>query len=73
MATELVGTPVKRVEDRRPFSGMGRYLDEIAMPGMVHMAIVRSPYAHANIKKVDTSIARSMPGVVDVLTGADVP
>ncbi len=73
MATELVGTPVKRVEDRRLITGKGRYLDDIAMPGMVHMAIVRSPYAHANIKSVDTSIARSMPGVVDVLTGADVP
>jgi carbon-monoxide dehydrogenase large subunit len=74
MATEqLVGTPVKRVEDRRLITGKGRYLDDIVMPGMVHMAIVRSPYAHANIKSVDTSAARSMPGVVDVLVGADVP
>jgi aerobic carbon-monoxide dehydrogenase large subunit len=73
LTTEVLGKPIKRVEDRRLITGKGRYVDDITMSGLAHMAILRSPYAHANIKSIDTSIARSMPGVVDVLTGADVP
>ena len=73
MTTEVLGKPIKRVEDRRLITGKGRYVDDITMSGLAHMAILRSPYAHANIKSVDTSIAKTMPGVVDVLTGADVP
>ena len=71
--TEVLGKPIKRVEDRRLITGKGRFVDDITMSGLAHMAILRSPYAHANIKSVDTSIAKTMPGVVDVLTGADVP
>ena len=73
MTTEVLGKPIKRVEDRRLITGKGRYVDDINLAGTAHMAILRSPYAHANIKTVDTSIARSKPGVVDVITGADVP
>ncbi|HXG26237.1 MAG TPA: xanthine dehydrogenase family protein molybdopterin-binding subunit [Candidatus Binatia bacterium] len=70
---DVLGAPVKRVEDQRLITGRGRYLDDISLPGLVHMAILRSPYAHANIRSIDTSVARSMPGVLDVITGADVP
>jgi carbon-monoxide dehydrogenase large subunit len=73
MTTEVLGKPIKRVEDRRLITGKGRFVDDITLPATAHMAILRSPYAHANIKSVDTSIARSMPGVLDVITGADVP
>ncbi|HXR27362.1 MAG TPA: xanthine dehydrogenase family protein molybdopterin-binding subunit [Candidatus Baltobacteraceae bacterium] len=73
MATDVLGTSVKRVEDPRFITGKGRYLDDIQMPGMTHLAILRSPYAHANIRAVDTSAARTMPGVVAVFTGADIP
>ena len=73
MTTEVLGKPIKRVEDRRLITGKGRYVDDITLQGLAHMAILRSPYAHANIKSIDTSIARSMPGVIDVITGADVP
>src|SRR5215207_9574322 len=73
LLSDVLGAPVKRVEDQRLITGRGRYVDDISMPGLVHMAILRSPYAHANIRSVDTSVARSMPGVLDVLVGADVP
>jgi carbon-monoxide dehydrogenase large subunit len=73
MTTEVFGKPIKRVEDNRLITGKGRYVDDITLQGLAHMAIVRSPYAHANIKSINTKIARSMPGVVDVLVGADVP
>ena len=73
MPTEVLGKSIKRVEDRRLITGKGRFVDDINLAGTAHMAILRSPYAHANIKSIDTSIAKTMPGVVDVLTGADVP
>jgi carbon-monoxide dehydrogenase large subunit len=73
MATDVLGVSVKRVEDQRFITGRGRYLDDISLPGMAHMAILRSPYAHANIRSVDTSEAAAMPGVLAVFTGADVP
>ncbi len=73
MATDVLGAPVKRVEDPRFISGKGRYLDDIKLPGMAHLAILRSPYAHANIRSIDTSAAKAAPGVVAVITGADIP
>ena len=73
MTTDVLGAPIKRVEDPRFITGKGRYLDDIKLPGMTYMAILRSPYAHANIRSIDTSAAKAMPGVVAVLTGADVP
>ncbi len=73
MTTDLVGASVKRVEDPRFITGKGRYLDDIKLAGMTYMSILRSPYAHANIRSIDTSAAKAMPGVVLVLTGADIP
>jgi aerobic carbon-monoxide dehydrogenase large subunit len=73
MTTDVLGAPVKRVEDPRFITGKGRYLDDITLPGMTHLAILRSPYAHANVRSIDTSAARSAPGVVAVITGADIP
>jgi carbon-monoxide dehydrogenase large subunit len=72
-ATDVLGARVKRVEDPRFITGGGRYLDDIKLPGMARMAILRSPYAHANIRSIDTSAAKAMPGVIAVFTGADIP
>src|SRR4029079_8544765 len=73
MATDVLGASIKRVEDPRFITGKGRYLDDISMPGMVHLAILRSPYAHATIRSIDTTAAKSMPGVIAVITGHEIP
>lgn len=73
MTTDVLGAPVRRVEDPKFITGKGRYLDDIQLPGMTHLAILRSPYAHANIRSVDTSAAKAMPGVLAVFTGGDIP
>ena len=67
----LIGSPVKRVEDARLVSGAAKFLDDIKLPGMAHFAILRSPYAHARIRSIDTSAAAEAPGVVAVYTGKD--
>ncbi|MHB8958899.1 MAG: xanthine dehydrogenase family protein molybdopterin-binding subunit [Candidatus Limnocylindrales bacterium] len=72
MTTDVLGAPVRRVEDPRFITGRGRYLDDIKLPAMTHMAILRSPYAHARIRSIDTSAAKAAPGVVAVFTGADI-
>ncbi|MFO7192547.1 aerobic carbon-monoxide dehydrogenase large subunit [Thermocrispum sp.] len=64
-----LGTSRKRVEDDRFIRGKGNYVDDIVLPGMLHMEILRSPVAHARIKKIDTSRAWEVPGVRMVLTG----
>jgi len=66
-----IGTSIQRVEDNRILTGRGRYVDDLTLPGMLHAAFVRSPHPHARITRVDTSAAQAMPGVVAVLTGAD--
>jgi carbon-monoxide dehydrogenase large subunit len=66
-----VGTRLKRKEDDRFIRGQGRYLDDIKLPGMLHLELLRSPYAHARIRSIDTSRARALPGVVAVITGQD--
>ena len=71
MATQYIGESVKRVEDPRLISGEGKYLDDIQLPGMVAAAILRSPYAHARIQRIDTAKAKALPGVVAVYTGED--
>jgi len=73
MVVDVLGTPVKRTEDPRFITGKGRYIDDMTMAGMTHMAILRSPYANANIRSIDTSGAKAMPGVLAVFTGADIP
>ncbi|NOX36791.1 MAG: xanthine dehydrogenase family protein molybdopterin-binding subunit [Calditrichaeota bacterium] len=69
---KLIGEAVRRVEDRRFITGKATYTDDIKLPGMTYAYIVRSPYAHARIKKIDTSRAKSAPGVIAVFTGEDV-
>src|SRR6476619_6289978 len=71
--TSPLGKPIKRTEDPRFITGEGRYLDDIKLQSMTHMAILRSPYAHANIRSIDTSAAKSKPGVLAVIVGADIP
>ncbi len=65
-----MGHSIKRKEDPRFLRGKGNYVDDIQLPGMLHMDIVRSPYAHAKIKKIDSSKALQIPGVLAVITGA---
>ena len=67
--TSPFGASIKRREDPRLISGQGTYVDDIKMVGMLHLALVRSPYAHANINSVDTSAAEAAEGVVAVYTG----
>jgi aerobic carbon-monoxide dehydrogenase large subunit len=69
MGIEGIGARVVRKEDKRFISGKGRYTDDMTMPGMKQAMFVRSPYAHAKIKGIDTSAAAAMPGVIAVLTG----
>ena len=64
-----IGHSVKRVEDARLIEGQGNFLDDIALPGMLHMALVRSPVAHARINSIDTSAATAVDGVLAVVTG----
>ena len=71
MPTKLVGQAIKRREDPRLITGQGTFLDDIKLPGMTHACVLRSPYAHAKIKSIDTSKAKSHPGVVAVFTGED--
>ncbi|MCY0879275.1 MAG: aerobic carbon-monoxide dehydrogenase large subunit [Firmicutes bacterium] len=72
-ATEAqpLGKAVKRKEDPRLIRGQGRYLDDIVLPNMLYMALVRSPYAHARIRGIDVEEALKVPGVQAVLTGED--
>ncbi|MGE5414022.1 MAG: carbon monoxide dehydrogenase, partial [Syntrophomonadaceae bacterium] len=65
-----MGHSLKRKEDPRFLRGQGHYVDDIQLPGMLHMDIARSPYAHAKIKKIDTEKAMKVPGVLAVITGA---
>ena len=69
--TTLVGQPVRRVEDARLITGDAKYLDDLQLPHMAHVAIMRSPYAHARINGIDTTQAQAHPGVIAVYTGAD--
>jgi len=64
-----IGESIKRKEDGRFLRGKGNYLDDFVLPNMLHMAILRSPYAHARIKSIDTKAASARPGVVAVVTG----
>ncbi len=64
-----MGHSMKRKEDPRFIRGQGKYVDDITLPGMLTMDIVRSPFAHAKIKKIDSSQALKVPGVLAVITG----
>jgi aerobic carbon-monoxide dehydrogenase large subunit len=67
-----VGQSIKRFEDPKLVTGHGAFVDDITLPDMLHAAVLRSPYAHARIQAVDVSAARQLPGVVAILTGADI-
>jgi aerobic carbon-monoxide dehydrogenase large subunit len=67
-----VGQPVPRKEDPKLIQGQGRYTDDITLPNLVHAVMVRSRHAHGIIKKIDTSAAAKMPGVLAIYTGADI-
>lgn len=69
--TKLFGASIKRREDPRMMTGRATYTDDVRLPGTLSLAILRSPHAHARIKRIDTSKAREMPGVVAVYTGQD--
>ena len=70
-APEGVGKPVRRREDPRLVTGAGCYTDDVNLPGQAYASMVRSPHAHARIVRIDTAPALATPGVLAVLTGAD--
>ena len=65
------GQPIKRREDPRLITGAATFVDDVRLPGMLYMAVVRSPYAHARIRAIHTEAARGAPGVVAVAVAAD--
>ena len=62
-ATTYIGQPLRRREDFKLMTGKGRYVDDIKVPGMLHMAVLRSPHAHAVINRIDLAAAKAAPGV----------
>src|SRR3981081_4665040 len=71
LAIRGIGHSVRRKEDPRFIRGLGNYVDDVKLPGMLYMDIARSPYAHAKITSIDSSEALKVPGVVAVVTGKD--
>jgi len=72
MASKLMGAEVKRKEDPRLITGTSAYVSDISLPGLHHVAFVRSPHPHARIRGIDAAAARRRPGVVLVVTGQDI-
>jgi aerobic carbon-monoxide dehydrogenase large subunit len=70
-ARRYMGNSVPRKEDAALLAGRATFTDDIRLPGMLHLAILRSPYAHARITSIDTSAAKAIPGVVGVYSGED--
>jgi carbon-monoxide dehydrogenase large subunit len=66
-----VGQSVRRVEDQRLLTGTGRYTDDISLPRQSHAYFLRSPHAHARLTRIDATAARTAPGVIGIVTGAD--
>src|ERR1700732_1085543 len=71
MGEFAIGQPVPRFEDPRLIQGGGRYVADMVFPGTAHGYVLRSPHAHARIRKIDTAKAKTAPGVLAVITGAD--
>ena len=69
----MIGASPKRKEDRRLLTGAGRYVDDLRRPAMVHLALVRSPHAHARVLRIDATVALRLPGVLSVLTVREAP
>src|SRR5512133_2092767 len=68
----MVGASVRRHEDPKLVSGAGTYVDDIKLPGMLHVGILHSPYAHAKINSVNVDQLKGKKGVAHVLTGQDI-
>jgi aerobic carbon-monoxide dehydrogenase large subunit len=68
---KLFGSSIKRREDPRMITGKGVYTDDVKLPGQTYAAFVRSPHAHARVRRVDLSRAKTVPGVVAAYTGKD--
>jgi aerobic carbon-monoxide dehydrogenase large subunit len=66
------GQPLKRLEDPRLLTGHGSFVDDIQLPDMLYACVVRSPHAHARLTSIDVEAAHRLPGVVAVITGADI-
>src|SRR5437870_4609265 len=71
MTTSLIGARVARKEDYRFLTGAGQYTDDVALPGQTYAAFVRSPHAHANIRRITLDKAKRAPGVIAIYTGAE--
>jgi aerobic carbon-monoxide dehydrogenase large subunit len=71
MTATGIGAPVRRKEDQRFVTGRGHYVDDLTRPGQAYAYFLRSPHAHANIRSIDTRVARAKPGVLAVFTGGD--
>jgi carbon-monoxide dehydrogenase large subunit len=71
MSATVFGSGIRRREDPRLITGTATYTDDVVLPGMAHLAILRSPHAHARIRSIDTTAAKQAPGVIAVYTGAD--
>src|ERR1700741_782303 len=71
MTTRYLGAPVRRNEDRRLLTGSALFVDDVELPGLLHAAFLRSPLAHACLKRLDVEAARRHPGVVAVFTAQD--
>ena len=69
---KLIGAAVKRKEDPRLITGAGKYTGDVQLSGMTYMAVLRSPHAHAHIRRIDAARALQQPGVLAVLTGQEV-
>jgi len=69
----IIGESIPRLDARGKVTGQGIYADDITLPGTLYGALLRSPVAHARIKRIDVSRARALPGVKDVVVGADTP
>jgi carbon-monoxide dehydrogenase large subunit len=72
LSPKLVGARVQRLEDPRLLTGHGRYVDDLQPKGLAHIALLRSMHAHARVTRIDVSLAQKLPGVVAVVTGADI-
>src|SRR5215475_4026261 len=66
-----MGRSMRRKEDGRFIQGKGNYVDDVNLPGMVYGHMVRSPYAHARLKSINTDAAKKLPGVLAIITGED--
>jgi carbon-monoxide dehydrogenase large subunit len=72
LSNALIGSPIERIEDMRFLTGRGQYVGDLAAEGALHAVILRSPLAHGRIRCINTSAARALPGVLTVITAADI-